>query len=154
MCNRDRGDQWAQLITEVPGIGRGFQHHGVGWAEMVLTPVGQILQVHPARSKDHLLPGSDRSSHHVVLMHVQSYKPFSGRRCEHRFLLFVRVRQTSSQYVVVGFAVFIHRFGLRSLTLPVKRIRRAAKHPTGLGVPPCKRANPDATYPSVPVSFT
>jgi hypothetical protein len=121
---------------------------------MALTPVGQIVQVYPARSKDHLLPGSDRSHHHVVLMHVQSYKPFYRRRCEHGFLLFVRVRQTNSKYVVVGFAVFIHRFGLRSFTLPVKRIRRAAKHPTGLGVPPCKRANPDATYPSVPVSFT
>jgi hypothetical protein len=80
MCNRDRGDQRAQLITEVPGIGRGFQHHGVGWAEMALTPVGQILQVYPARSKDHLLPGRDRSSHHVVFMHVQSYKPFCEMR--------------------------------------------------------------------------
>jgi hypothetical protein len=77
MCNRDRADQRVQLITEVPGIGRRFQHHGVGWAQMALTPVGQIDQVHPARSKDHLLPGGDRSSHHVVLMHVQSYKSFS-----------------------------------------------------------------------------
>src|SRR5437588_2664610 len=67
-----------------------------------------------------------------------------------RFLLFVRVRQTSSKYVVVGFAVLIHRFGLRFFTLPVKRIRRAAKHPTGLGVPSCKRADPDAAYPQRP----
>jgi hypothetical protein len=36
-----------------------------------------------------------------------------------RFLLFVRVRQPSSKYVVVGFVVFIHRFGLRSFTLEV-----------------------------------
>jgi hypothetical protein len=86
---------------------------------VVLTPVGQILQVHPARSKDHLLPGSDGSSHHIVLMHVQSYKPFCRKRCEHAFLLFVRVRQTSRKYVVEGFAVFIHRFGLRSFTLEV-----------------------------------
>jgi hypothetical protein len=141
-------------VTEVPGVGRRFQHDGVGWAQMALTPVGQIVQVHPARSKDYLLPGSDGSNHHIVLMHIQSYKPFYRKRCEHAFLLFVRVRQTSRKYVVVGFAVFIHRFGLRSFTLPVKRIRRAAKHPTGLDVPPCKRANPDATYPSVPVSFT
>jgi DDE superfamily endonuclease len=114
---------------------------------MALTPVGQIVQIHPARSKDNLLPGIDGSGHDVVLMHVQGHKPFCEMRMQTCDSSFVRVRQTSSKYVVVGFAVFIHRFGLRFFTLPVKRTRRAAKHPTGLGVPPCKRANPDATHP-------
>ena len=123
-------------------------------------PMGKVIY-----SKNILLPVSPYSSNHItqkgflaklcpiVLMHVESYKPFGSRGCEHALPPFQQ-GQTSSKYVVVGFAVFIHRFGLRCFTLPVKRIRRAAKHPTGLDVPPCKRANPDATYPSVPVSFT
>jgi hypothetical protein len=80
MGDCDGGDQGTKLITEVPGVGRRFQHHGVGWAEMALAPVGQIVQIDPTRSKDTVLLRSDRSSHHIVLMHVQSYKPFYEMR--------------------------------------------------------------------------
>lgn len=41
MSHRNRADQWHQLIVEQPGIGRGFQDHGIRGGEVRLGPVGE-----------------------------------------------------------------------------------------------------------------
>lgn len=47
MSNRHEGDQRTELITEILGIRRCFQHHSIGLAQMLLTPEEKFNKAQP-----------------------------------------------------------------------------------------------------------
>src|SRR5690242_21717590 len=73
-------------LVELPRIGTGFEHYGIGSQQMGRGPRLKLCQRHAPCRKQHLLVGVNHANDDRLLMDIQTDKPRS--RSGHATLLY------------------------------------------------------------------